>query len=269
MSKTVEGTCKLCGKHGKLTFEHVPPESAFNSFSVREYSAEAALMLLAGADGRMPWELDGLRYKINQRGGGGYYLCSECNNNTGSWYISEYVKFVRSLHDVIQKEQLASGAKCCIKIFQVYPLRIFKAIMTMFCDINNNCFGDEELRAYLLDKESIAFNSEKYSVYLYLTNNPMRRVLGLSGMCIMNVGPVLVSEIASYPIGVSLYINKPEAYTAPGVCINNFATRSYDDLCDVELSGLPYEEINSLFPNDFRTKDDFYRIKNSEGHENE
>lgn len=26
-----EGICRICGEHKRLTFEHVPPQSAFNS----------------------------------------------------------------------------------------------------------------------------------------------------------------------------------------------------------------------------------------------
>ena len=49
MKKTVEGTCKLCGQQKKLTFEHVPPESAFNSISVKEFPPEATVDMMTGA----------------------------------------------------------------------------------------------------------------------------------------------------------------------------------------------------------------------------
>lgn len=89
MAKSVDGVCKLCGKHKKLTFEHLPPEAAFNATSVREYSGDVIIDLMTGADGRMPWDFEGLKWKQNQRGAGGYLLCDECNNNTGSWYMNE------------------------------------------------------------------------------------------------------------------------------------------------------------------------------------
>lgn len=33
--KTQTGKCALCGKEGKLTFEHIPPRAAFNSNRAR------------------------------------------------------------------------------------------------------------------------------------------------------------------------------------------------------------------------------------------
>ena len=30
MAKAPEGPCHICGKYGKLSFEHSPPEAAFN-----------------------------------------------------------------------------------------------------------------------------------------------------------------------------------------------------------------------------------------------
>lgn len=116
------GKCRLCGKEENLTFEHVPPQTAFNSFPVKMYSFDEAIQVLTGA--------------------GGYYLCRQCNNNTGAWYISEYVKLTQIIHSVIVDNKLEPGNKYSFEILSIYPLRLFKAIMTMFCDINNDCFGD-------------------------------------------------------------------------------------------------------------------------------
>lgn len=37
------------------------------------------------------------------------------------------------------------------------PLPVFKQIMTMFCDINQGCMGDDSLRKFLLHKETTDF----------------------------------------------------------------------------------------------------------------
>lgn len=104
MPKTIEGICKLCGKYGKLTFEHVPPASAFNNTAVLNYPPEVTVEMLSGSNGRMPWDFSGLSGKVNQCGAGGYYLCNECNYNTGKWYISEYVKLANTFHEIIETE---------------------------------------------------------------------------------------------------------------------------------------------------------------------
>ena len=258
MAKTAEGICKLCGKHKKLTFEHIPPESAFNDVAVKVYPFEEAVKLHTGSDGRLPWDFTGLRWDhIQQRGGGDFFLCSDCNNNTGSWYVSEYSKFTNTLHEVIASTKPNPGERLVVTLEKLYPQRIFKAIMTMFCDINNGCFGDDQLREYILNRESTTFDTSKYSVFLYLVDGNMRRVESLCAMLRSDVGMVLLSEIASYPVGVTLYIDRPPEYEAPGLCINDFALREYNELCNLELIGVPYFSINTLFPNDFRTKEEF------------
>lgn len=260
--KTKSGICKLCGKTKKLSFEHVPPERAFNSQAVKVFPFEETIKVMAGNDGRMPWDFEGLKGRINQKGGGEYFLCEDCNNNTGSWYISEYVKMVHTLHNIIQKENLEPQNRYSYKLLDLHPLRIYKAVMTMFCDINNNCFGDEKIRQFLLDKESTDFPADKYHIYMSLISPQMRRISGLSVMHLNGIGLVTVSEISSYPVGFSLYIDKPETYTPPGLSINEFATIPYNKKGDIIFQGIPYLEINSLFPDDFRSKEGINKMSN-------
>lgn len=256
MTKQIIGVCKLCGKKSMLTFEHVPPESAFNSTPVKEYLADEYLKTVTGQNGRKPWDFDGLYGKINQKGEGGYYLCRQCNNDTGSWYVTEYVKVAHIFHRIIACEKLQPGCNCSFTIPQMYPLRFFKAAITLFCDIANECFGDSSLRSFLLHRESTAFNTDKYYVTLCMISPNMRRVNGLSAIGYDRF-VILVSEILCYPIGVALYIDKPKDYTPPGLCINGFINCKYDDEFPVDFVGLPYYEINSILPNDYRQKNEY------------
>ena len=70
--KSKTGQCWLCGIVGKLSFEHVPPESAFND--QRIFSDSVANIL------------KNRNIRISQRGARDYTLCERCNNSTGSWY---------------------------------------------------------------------------------------------------------------------------------------------------------------------------------------
>ena len=102
MIKENHGKCKLCGRTKKLTYEHVPPAGAFNASKVTSYPFSEVMKLITGEDNRMPWDFEGLKGKQKQRGSGNYYLCAECNSNTGSWYMEEYVRVVRTLHEIIR-----------------------------------------------------------------------------------------------------------------------------------------------------------------------
>lgn len=255
MKNKVYGTCKLCGERKELTFEHVPPQKAFNSFTVKEFEPDEVLKLMAGIDNRRPWDFAGLKGSLRQRGAGDYYLCKKCNNNTGAWYMKEYVDFTHKLHDKLsQYKNISSRSSLTFTIHDIYPLRIFKAIMVMFCDINNNCFNDEDVRTFLLDKDSKNFDVKKYSLRIYLTCGPCQRRSPISGVLNNYVEPILLSEISQFPVGELLLINKPISLNPGGYDISGFLNYDYTASCDYTFLGLPFFELNTLYPCDYRTK---------------
>ncbi len=263
MGKEVFGNCKLCGEYKKLTFEHVPPEKAFNSSAVKKFTGDEVMKIMAGTDDRMPWDINGLSGKIQQRGSGDYYLCEECNNNTGSWYMTEYVRFTHTMGQVLSNAMTNHplSTQCSISLNDFYPLRVLKGIMTMFCDINHGCMGDNNLKEFLLNKEATAFDKDKYSLYLYLSKGPMWRIQGISALGSIYGGFICLSEISTLPIGLILTIDNKTA-KMPGLCINDFANFKYDEKANAEFVGLPILEVNSQMPADFRNKDEIIKCIN-------
>jgi hypothetical protein len=49
MAKAPDGLCHICGKYGKLSFEHSPPEAAFNNRPL-VYAAIKKLIATSGLD---------------------------------------------------------------------------------------------------------------------------------------------------------------------------------------------------------------------------
>lgn len=261
------GQCKICGQTKELTAEHIPPKHAFNSTNVMVLPFEEVMKTMTGTEGRMPWDTKGLKGTVQQGGHKKYCLCRECNNNTGSWYMRAYTDFAKTVNAMIQQEGLTIGNAYSFIIKDLFPLRIYKAMMTLMCDINNNCFGDDTLRKFLMDRENKNINISKYSLYMYFVSTQMPRISGLSGILSLNNmnKSVLVSEMSSYPIGFALYLDKPEDYTPFGINIDMFATFDYDTKCDLEFGGVPYLDINSQFTADYRSKDDIVKcIKNND-----
>jgi 5-methylcytosine-specific restriction endonuclease McrA len=78
MATDKQGVCCICGTDGKLSFEHVPPRSAFNDHRVFEADIEK-LMEGKWAPGERPTEGN-----WKEKGAGRYSLCMKCNNDTGS-----------------------------------------------------------------------------------------------------------------------------------------------------------------------------------------
>lgn len=75
MPRERRGKCYICGRIGKLSFEHIPPRKAFNERPVIKAQFEELVGL--GPD-------EPITGQIQQRGRGEYTLCPRCNNNTGS-----------------------------------------------------------------------------------------------------------------------------------------------------------------------------------------
>ena len=251
------GKCRICGEEKQLTYEHVPPEKAYNSNTIVEYSFEQVINMI-GDEKRLPWDYSGIKGKYNQKASGGYYLCKDCNNNTGSWYIEEYVAFVNTIGAMIAKESFEERKYYNFTIKDLYPLRIFKAIVTMICDTNHNCLGDIRLRNFLLDKESNDFDTNKYQIYAYLVTPNSMRCTGFVVEKITNITEfVKLSEVAHFPFGFTMYIDKPKDFNAFGVNITSLVDHNYNDKGDITFEGMPYVRLNSKLPIDYRTREEF------------
>jgi len=249
--RKVSGKCALCGKEGPLSFEHIPPEKAFNSFRARPVTGN---LIMEDPD-RMPWDTEGLPYESQQRGMGKYSLCTDCNNNTGSWYADEYITFARTFAAMFTDENLESAEVVGVK--DVYPLRIMKQIVSMFCSINN--FEDERikpLREFVLNKTAVGLDKDKYKICMYMTNSPYQKYAPLS-VLIRQSGNQLetmaISEITFAPLGFVLYFNPTASWKYDGIDITDMADCGYDECCTIKMRKC-IMEMNDLFPPFYRTK---------------
>ena len=59
MSVKPEGYCHICGKYGKLSFEHIPPQKALNNNKALVYTGENAIKRYKG---------ENAKYKNQQQG---------------------------------------------------------------------------------------------------------------------------------------------------------------------------------------------------------
>ena len=252
------GICKICGQYKEMSPEHIPPKNAFNSARVKIYPFEEAIKTATGKDGRLPWDTEGLRGTIQQGGHKKYCICHSCNNNTGQWYMRSYTDLAKTINAMLVENKAIPNQSYSFSILELYPLRIYKAMMTMICDINNDCFGDSLLREFIMNKTSNSIDKNRYSMYMYLVSDHMPRMNGLAALLSANEkhSIVLVSEIAYYPIGFALYIDKPKEYVPFGLNIDSFLDFKYDDKCEIAFYGIPFLDINSHFPADYRSKEE-------------
>lgn len=253
MKRKQYGKCALCGKECELTFEHIPPRAAFNSHPARPVSGDR----IVRDNDRMPWDMSGLPYENQQRGMGRYSLCPECNNNTGTWYGDAYAYFTHVAHEIVQN---SDHTDCNgVRINKIYPLRIVKQVISMFCSINNfNDGRSNTLRQFVLDKNKTGLDPSKYRLCMYFTKGNLMKYIPLSAVLSTQDNKIthhLVSEITAYPLGFVLYFNPPEILKNSLIDITSLSNCPYDSIIDLEMP-LIIKEVNDLFPTFYRSKED-------------
>ena len=169
------GKCALCRTEGELSFEHIPPQSSFNSTPAKPVTGDRLML----DNDRMPWETDGLPYSNQQRGMGKYSLCESCNNLTGTWYGYDY-KLMAHIINYALSQPIKPNVNG-IGIHNIHPLRFIKQVLSMFCSINNSDDSRfEALRNFVLDKDAVGLDKEKYKLCMYFTKSNIIKYAPLS-----------------------------------------------------------------------------------------
>ena len=258
MKNKVFGICHLCGKEAELSYEHIPPQSSFNKLKAKTYTMEQMM----GRDA-LPWDISGLRYKQNQRGAGKYSLCKKCNNDTGTWYGEEYMKFHNTLAKmVIVKNGIIPNTYATISLKKVRPLPIIKQMLSMFCSINEPGIIDDDIKEFVLNKSATKIETKKYKLCMYITDSTNIQYAGYTvGGNIPSGEMYCVSEITTFPIGMILYFDPKPNMKYKGADITAFADCQYDNCYDIDMQ-IPMYEKNTLFPLDYRSKKEIIECRN-------
>lgn len=241
----VEGACHICRVVGPLSFEHVPPHAAYNKGPAVSHDFTE---WLSGGD----W--DPVGKKKEQRGVGAYTLCETCNNNTGSWYGSEYVNWANQAFvrlGSVPPGQFADAGLAVIKFVGVRPLRFIKQVVTMIFSANSPSFAEKNpaLVNFVLDRDAKGLPTE-YQIYVTLLRGNLSRLSGVSGeMNFEKGGMIIKSEIAHPPFGLVMTFDSPPPREFGRV--TRFADFDLDDRQDTTLL-LNTGEIYSPYPDDNR-----------------
>ena len=218
------GICHLCGKETNLTYEHVPPQKANNMKKVRMYNGESLEELSRSKS-------NNLKYLEQQRGAGGYTLCKECNNLTGHLYADEYIKFANEIgYYMTNKTNLEIAKEVQFSSDELYFQRIIKQILCMFLSTIQPEFINElqDIRNYILNKESKEFNIKKYRVSMYLLKKPELSHTGILGIMINNKIYKMVF-MNLYYLGFVLEIDPPKESLPDTTDISCFTSLGYND----------------------------------------
>jgi hypothetical protein len=248
MSKIDYGICHICGKVGKLSFEHVPPESAFNDHRVLRVSFEQVLR-------QHP---DNFRGRYQQKGAGAYTLCESCNSDTGSWYGPAYADWAAQAMRIL----IGTQARPTLEYpFRLSPLRVLKQVVCMFFSVNLPLFQTRQpdLVRFVLNKELKSFpdHIRVYAFYTFSDRSRTAPVTGVfKGLGSSRSSMHVFSELTFPPFGfVMTFQNSPPPEA--GFCeISSFSKFDYHRDTGMTITmKFPLMPIYTLYPGDYRTRD--------------
>jgi hypothetical protein len=242
---TTTGECCICGSIGKLTFEHVPPQAAFNDRRVFQAKIDD---LLAGK--WLPGEAL-TSGKYIQRGAGRHSLCAKCNNDTGTWYGAAYVDFARQAMILLHR---SSGRMKLAYPYGIFPLRVLKQIVVMFFSACGPSLrkAHPDLVGFVLNRGQRYF-PQNVQIWAYLhdpVESTSTRQSGVTGM-MRPGGQYVFSEIAFPPFGLIMSFNAEPVKEE--LCNLTHFHLSGIDTWDVKYLRMPVLPVVSFFPGDFRT----------------
>jgi hypothetical protein len=247
----VISTCRVCGWYGQLTFEHVPPQCAFNSSPARTYTLDQWMLFERGEQAR--WEND-------QRGSGYFALCDTCNNERGGkWYVPEFKEWAYLGADIVnnirEHPQRADIEAVNLKVSRCYPVRFIKQVVLMLLAINTSGFAtdNEPLRRFVVERGAVGL-PDRYRLFLGILDEPVARHAGLYfPMHVDETGMTgfAATDILYPPFSYTLTVDEPAASERPGE-ITQLASLGFEEQSDVELR-LPYNA--PLLPSDVGSPD--------------
>jgi hypothetical protein len=239
----IEGVCHICGNIGPLSFEHVPPNAAFNDRPVVAIPFEQAIDI--GPGDELP------RGKIQQRGMGDHTLCERCNNNTGSWYGPAFVEWCYQGLDILIR---ADGRPTLIYLHYIFPLQIIKQISTMFFSAVNEQFQEhhQELVEFVLNSDK-KYLPPQYGFYVYYNIQGTLRFNSIVATLNLASGQISAfSEITYPPYGYVMTVNNTPPPHDKLYNISHFARYAYNEFDTVPLR-LPVLPTFLTLPGDYRT----------------
>lgn len=238
-------TCTICIQYKEMSEEHIPPKKAFNQFPVvletMNYQQSIDTGVSVWQSGR----------KI-QKGNCSYVLCEQCNNDTGSWYAGSYGHFVKQIAPYAHIGN--TNAICSLILPEVYPLRVIKQVVAMFCGScgpglaqTNPAFTRVLQNKYR--QESI----DPFRIYLHVRNSVGGKLTGMTAKMdtLGTPGTSTLAEVSWWPVSWILCRGKPHQGNI-GLDVTYWLTKyDFDDKETLALA-LPCMWAETKFPADFR-----------------
>lgn len=234
-----------------MTYEHLPPRSAFNDKGILLHSFLYTDHPKHKSGGKKA-------EKRHARGVGFYTLCGKCNSDTGGLYGEDYLNWAQqamSYIDVVETSQIIYVP------FRIRPLNVMKQIVSM--GLSGSTGGGQthpDLARFVLNPQLRTFPHD-YSCYVYLTNKKSEaRFCNEMASLNIHTGAIdhILAEIALPPLGCAVVHENTSRHSEikdKNLCsINHWARYDYNVWSTVYLR-IPVHRIWSPTPLDYRKID--------------
>ncbi len=222
-----DGFCNICSVWGPLSFEHTPPESAFNNCKVLYMAADKYWNRGPGRD-KSP------KGKSFQRGYGRNSICEGCNHKTARWYVYYFAAWCKQGMEFYD----------CTKRFTSYlhiatlsPLPVIKQIATIFLARYGDSFTLDKkasLVRFVLNKEQ-RYLDPRYRFWVYqIAPGPLRDVPPCGIIDVKSSTTTFGAEFAFPPFGYMMTLDSSPNDNR--LCeITHFARYSHLDITQIAL----------------------------------
>lgn len=249
-SKNKNAVCVRCGFSGELTFEHIPPRATDLNKPAKLFNALDSI----GNAERLPWDFSGRKYKNEQRGTGGYYLCRDCNSWAGVELVPAYIHFIQELqrHNIVNaKPDDIKELSWSVELKNIQPLLVAKQILLMHACINGRAFVTKyKFEDFINQTDSILENFD-HKEFMFINAGSMSLSYplsaALSGMMTKKPMTHLLTGVDSGVISFQLRLNSNYS-TAQYIDISKWFYGYKDsEIVDVSIT-IPVQETNVPLP---------------------
>lgn len=177
MGKAVEGVCRVCGKYGKLTVEHIIPRAAGGGEKTKIYTGDELIKAVSRRKGDEEYEKP--YGKIKQNGYAEYTLCKSCNSYAGKHYDKEFSELYNAIGYFVSLQandkdrpagqtldEYLADKGMIVRLTKLKPHNIAKRVLTAFCSVEHEGLTDRniEIRKAIMDNKYRP-DTSNFSIY--------------------------------------------------------------------------------------------------------
>ena len=240
--KHVTGECRLCGIVKTLTFEHVPPEAAFNNYP-RFHPNTREMIDARYRGGPAPSTVE------EPRGSGAYTLCGDCNNRRGARYAREFVDWAVFWQGALDSEPSAdviTAASRCRRSRIIKQL----ALMGLCSSPPKTGSINDGVRRFVYTAPATGLPSD-IRVFVALTRDKDARQAGGVGKLNTETGVASIfSEVAFAPFVSVMTLGGTPAPDQRLVDVTFFARATYNEQGTTSLT-LPVLRLRDIYPGNY------------------